>query len=95
MVMCSISSISVLLHCYRKEIRRLLPVIAVLGFGFVWSLFSWGTLGIKDGQSLFDRSSWVIEVSVLQNSTATGCPWRPMPMICMTQLEVGWGLRHM
>lgn len=63
MVMCSISSISVLLHCYRKEIRRLLPVIAVLGFGFVWSLFSWGTLGIKDGQSLFDRSSWVIEVS--------------------------------
>ena len=45
MVMCSISSISVLLHCYRKEIRRLLPVIAVLGFGFVWSLFSWGTWG--------------------------------------------------
>lgn len=45
MVMCSISSISVLLHCYRKEIRRLLPVIAVLGFG----LSGHSSLGVRWG----------------------------------------------
>ena len=63
MVMCTMASLSVLLYCFGKKISKFLPIIAVLGFVFVWSLFADGTLGIKEGESLLDRADYLSDLS--------------------------------
>ena len=63
MVMCAVASLSVLLYCFSKKISKLMPIIAVLGFVFVWSLFADGTLGVKEGDSLLDRADYISELS--------------------------------
>lgn len=63
MVMCAMASLAVLLHCFGRTIRRFLPIIAVIGFVFVWSLFAYGTLGARPGENLLDRQGFLSDLS--------------------------------
>ena len=72
MVMCAMASLSVLLYCFGKKISKFLPIIAVLGFVFVWSLFADGTLGVKEGESLLDRADYISDLSLVAELYSNG-----------------------
>lgn len=72
MVMFAMASLAVLLYCFGGEISRFLPVIAILGFFFVWTLFADGTLGIKEGESLLERTDYISDLSCVAELYSNG-----------------------
>lgn len=63
MVMGAMASLTVLIYYFGDRIKKYLPIIAVIGFLFVWSLFSHGTLGVRSDQSLLEAQGSVGDLS--------------------------------
>lgn len=63
MVMGAMASIAVLLYCFGQKVRKLLPIIALVGVIFVWLLFSYGTLGVRNGEGLLEKEGYISDLS--------------------------------
>lgn len=59
MVMGAMASLTVLISFFGDRVKKYLPIVAVLGSIFVWTLFSYGTLGVKSGESLLGRQGYI------------------------------------
>ena len=63
MVIGTLASVSVLSFCFGKNFNRFIPLTIVSLSVFVWALFANGTLGVKAGESLLDKSDYISEIS--------------------------------
>jgi hypothetical protein len=65
MVIGAMASLTVLIYYLGDRIKKLLPAIAIIGFLFVWSLFSYSNLGVKSDPALFGIQGHVGDLSQL------------------------------
>ena len=63
MVIDAMASLTVLIYYFGDRIKKYLPIIAVIGFLFVWFLFSGSTLGVKSEHTLSEMQGYVGDLS--------------------------------
>lgn len=72
MVISALATLSVLLFFFGHKIQKLVPIIFIAVVIFVWSLFSYGTLGVRDGESLLDRNDYISDLSYVAELYSNG-----------------------
>lgn len=63
MVIEAMASLTVLIYYFGDRMKKYLPIIAVIGFLFVWYLFSGSTLGVKSEHDVSEIQGYVGDLS--------------------------------